>query len=252
MQKPLEQKLPIGTLLVQEGLLTEEQLAQGLAAQKASSPGLPLGRICVDLGFLSPTQLGTVLSKHHERLLLGELLEHLGLITPDQLQEALTHQKRHAPKKKLGAILVEQGKIDEKVLVRTLYRQVALMPQLAAATKKAQAKQCALETILIEDYKVSRKEIGYALSVFYQCQFIFYSDKRTIPLHLVAGLNQSYLKASCWVPLKSTDDSMIPMRFKNCKTFDGSFQARPFLMPLAYVRISSSLLNPLICNGRTR
>ena len=38
MQPPLQRKLPIGALLRQEGLLTSEQLAQGLAVQKRVVP----------------------------------------------------------------------------------------------------------------------------------------------------------------------------------------------------------------------
>jgi hypothetical protein len=62
MQPPLQRKLPIGALLRQAGLLTSEQLAQGLAVQKTRRPVVPLGQLCIELGFLSVTELGRVLS----------------------------------------------------------------------------------------------------------------------------------------------------------------------------------------------
>jgi hypothetical protein len=126
MQPPLQRKLPIGALLRQEGLLTSEQLAQGLAVQKTRRPVVPLGQLCIELGFLSATELGRVLSQHGRRLLLGELLALTGVITPAQLQAALGQQLTQGPKKKLGALLIDNGWLDEKTLMYALYEQVRL------------------------------------------------------------------------------------------------------------------------------
>src|SRR4030095_5406970 len=128
MQPPLQRKLPIGALLCQEGLLTSEQLAQGLAVPKTRRPVVPLGQLCIELGFLSVADLGHVLSKHGRRLLLGELLALTEVITPEQLQAALGQQRTQGPRKKLGALLIDNGWLDEKTLRYALYQQVRLPP----------------------------------------------------------------------------------------------------------------------------
>lgn len=59
MQIKLRKRL--GDLLVEEGIITEQQVEQALAAQK--STGRKLGATLIDLGFLSETQMLTFLSQ---------------------------------------------------------------------------------------------------------------------------------------------------------------------------------------------
>ncbi|HEU4638576.1 MAG TPA: hypothetical protein VFS84_06960, partial [Candidatus Binatia bacterium] len=113
----------IGDLLTQEGLLTAEQLAKSIAIQKQQDSAEPIGKVCVSLGFVAPTDLEKLLVKHRRRIPLGELLVHLGLLTPSQVQSALDQQKELNPHKKLGAVLIEKGYIDEAALIRALYEQ---------------------------------------------------------------------------------------------------------------------------------
>ena len=72
-------KLKIGEILVQEGLLTHAQVTFVLDQQKARPAAMPFGELCVELGLISPIDFGRVLTRHHRRLSLGELLIHLGL-----------------------------------------------------------------------------------------------------------------------------------------------------------------------------
>ncbi|MEH6713926.1 MAG: GspE/PulE family protein [Paraglaciecola polaris] len=55
-------KIRLGDLLVQEGIISEEQLMQTLSAQKQS--GRKLGHMLIELGFVSENQLLTFLSQH--------------------------------------------------------------------------------------------------------------------------------------------------------------------------------------------
>ncbi|MBM4256446.1 MAG: hypothetical protein FJ147_11205 [Deltaproteobacteria bacterium] len=120
-------KVKIGELLIQEGVVTPEQIEQALAAQKTRHPAPPLGEICIELGFFSPATLNKILSKHHERIPLGEMLVHLGLVTQEQITAALEIQK--TSKKKLGTILVEQGHLTTNALVGVLYKQSQIAKQ---------------------------------------------------------------------------------------------------------------------------
>ena len=121
----------IGELFIREGLMTQEQVTQAHAAQKELNATSSFGEICTELGFLSPADLATVLSKYHQRLPLGELLVHLDLVTPEQVRFALKQQK--STKKKLGALLVENRWLSDAELVRVLYQQSQL-------TKRKQEK----------------------------------------------------------------------------------------------------------------
>lgn len=117
-------KLRIGELLVQEGFITLEQLEEALAVQKSQKVYKPLGEVCVELKLISRSDLNRILRRYRKRIRLGELLLNLGLVSREQLREALEQQQ--AEEKKLGTILVDQGVITETALVNTLSVQLGI------------------------------------------------------------------------------------------------------------------------------
>ncbi len=62
--------------------------------------------------------------RRRRRPRLGEQLVEAGLIEPEQLKEALTHQKAHGGR--LGSILVTLGHLDDKILEAQLGKQLGL------------------------------------------------------------------------------------------------------------------------------
>ncbi len=217
----------IGDLLTQEGLLTAEQLAKGIAIQKQQVSTEPIGKLCVSLGFVTSTDLEKVLVKHRRRIPLGELLVHLGLLTSGQVQSALEQQEKLKPHKKLGAVLIEKGYIDEAALIRALYEQSqtgdckkpgkfdALVAarrlsqrDLDLALREAQIQQRPIEILLMERYKLKKQEVGAALSIFYGCPFKEYDEKQPPAWDSIRGLNLNYLKAASWIPLQVSDQSI--------------------------------------------
>ncbi len=118
-------KLRVGELLIQEGAITQENLERALAVQKENTSYKPIGEVCVDLKFLSRARLHRILNQYHKRISVGDLLINLGLITPGQLDEGLTHQKKIGGK--LGAILVSKGFITEGALVDALSIQMGIL-----------------------------------------------------------------------------------------------------------------------------
>jgi type II secretory ATPase GspE/PulE/Tfp pilus assembly ATPase PilB-like protein len=219
-----DRKLRLGEVLIQEGLLTPEQVARVLTMQKTQRVAVPFGDLCVELGFLSATDLGKALKKHHQRLPLGELLVHLGLVTQEQVSAALTQQKK--TKKKLGELLVADGVLSTTHLINALYQQsqaakkklgkfeglVAAQcisqQQLDTATAEAREQQRPIENVLLEKYRLSKAEIGRALSVFYNCPFIEYNEHTRIASDLVRHINPSYLKANYWIPLREIEGKL--------------------------------------------
>jgi type II secretory ATPase GspE/PulE/Tfp pilus assembly ATPase PilB-like protein len=220
----------IGALLTKEGLISREQLTQSLEIQKKQYPALPLGKVCVALGYLSSEQLSQVLAKHHRRIPMGELLVHLGLISMEQLRQTLELQQNERPRRKLGTVMMERGLIDEAMLIRVLYEQsqggraddkhavgkfAALVvaghlteSEIEAAHKRAQLQQLPVEKILMERYRVSKRELGAALSAFYRCPFMEYDGARVPPREHVKNISPAYLKANYWIPLQVNEDSI--------------------------------------------
>ena len=177
-----------------------------------------------------PPQLTKVLSKYARRLFLGELLVHTGVISQSQLKAALTLQQQRKPRKKLGDILVENSWLDRAGLTKALQRQVEVntpaqprvtgkfdalveaecltQEQLDQAYAEARNFQLPIEAVLLEKYHLNKQEIGYGLSVFYQCPFLEYDENRQLDTELVSKINLKYLRTNTWIPLKMTDDSL--------------------------------------------
>ncbi len=114
----------LGELLVKEGLITSAQLEEAVAVQKKQQIYMPLGEICVDLKFITRDQLKKTLGTHQNRIALGDLLTNLGLVTPEQVREALKEQK--VTRKKIGQILVEKGYLTDNALISALNMQLGV------------------------------------------------------------------------------------------------------------------------------
>ncbi|MFH0962903.1 MAG: ATPase, T2SS/T4P/T4SS family [Planctomycetota bacterium] len=111
-----------GELLVQAGLVTQAQLDQALQVQKEQEDRQSIGRILVDLGYLTQRRLRGAAKRFGKRLLVGELLVTEGAITRKQLEKALREHK--ATGHSLGKVLVGAGVVSEDDLARALGRQL--------------------------------------------------------------------------------------------------------------------------------
>lgn len=118
------EKVKIGSLLVSEGYLTQSQLDEVLSYQKKAREYLPVGRLCVELDFLSEAELSRIIKTHKYKLYLGELLVNMSLITQSQLDQVLKEQK--GSDKRIGKLLLEVGLISEKQLVQALSIQLGI------------------------------------------------------------------------------------------------------------------------------
>jgi type II secretory ATPase GspE/PulE/Tfp pilus assembly ATPase PilB-like protein len=218
-------KVRLGELLVHEGILTAEQVVEALLVQKKQQPPKPFGLVCQELGLLSAEELARLLSKYRQRLLLGELLVHLNLVSQEQIDEALQIQKQ--TKQKLGKILLEKGWVEEKTLIQALFQQAAstqrrtgkfdgliasqqlTQEQLDQALTEARKEGgTTVEAILMKKYKVSKQEIGSSLSAYSNCPFLEYDENLKISSRLIKGINPNYLRLNYWIPLRATQDAV--------------------------------------------
>jgi type II secretory ATPase GspE/PulE/Tfp pilus assembly ATPase PilB-like protein len=74
--------------------------------------------------------------------------------------------------------------------------------ELDAAIAESRRKGIDVETVLIDEYRVAKKEIGQALSIFFNCSFVEFDDRAVIDPSLIKGINFDYLKANNWIPLR--------------------------------------------------
>lgn len=112
----------LGELLVQEGLVTETQLATALRAQKASAPGIPIGQVLVEQGALSPKDLKVMLDRYHKKYRLGDILVETNVISETQLQLGVDHHRRTGLR--LGDALLQLGFLNEEMLKLGLCTQL--------------------------------------------------------------------------------------------------------------------------------
>jgi len=81
----------------------------------------------------------------------------------------------------------------ESKLVTTTQLQNALA--ISKKTKKS------VETVLMEQNRIEKEEIGKSLSLFFKCPFISFNPDMPVPYELLTKLKQSFLLQYSWVPL---------------------------------------------------
>ena len=105
-------------------------------------------------------------------------------------QQKINRQKRT----KFG-YLVESGVISQE--------------ELNNATSKARKNQLELETVLLGDLKLKRKDMGKALELYYSLPYQGFNDSIVLPQSNFAGLNKNYLAKNYWVPIQNDDSSTV-------------------------------------------
>jgi hypothetical protein len=139
---------PLGSLLVEKGLIDEAQLEKALKTQRRD--GRTLGEILVERGWVTPFGLAAALASQHGLKVsledgapeeggtpelafeesgegwkpLGRLLVQRGLLTEVQLKQALAEQ--HGSGSRLGDILVGRGWVAASAIAATVAAQHGL------------------------------------------------------------------------------------------------------------------------------
>jgi type IV pilus assembly protein PilB len=123
---PAVQSLPstkngevIARLLVERGLITEEQLVYAKRVKGKLISDCSLVEIFLELSLLTNQQLKQELKQQRLNIRIGELLVELGHIRQGELDAALAIQAENK-QQKIGDILVEYGFIDEHRLMEIL------------------------------------------------------------------------------------------------------------------------------------
>ena len=91
------------------------------------------------------------------------------------------------------ALTSRYGYLLRKGLVTAEQLQKALF--ISKNSKKS------VESVLVQDFKISKNEVGESLSLFYGCPFRVFEPNVPVPVELIGSLKKSFLLHDMWVPL---------------------------------------------------
>jgi type II secretory ATPase GspE/PulE/Tfp pilus assembly ATPase PilB-like protein len=112
----------------------------------------------------------------------------------------------------MGIALYKQKKMSTSRKSKFDYlleNHILTQKELTRAIATAREKKAPIEDILIDELKISSKEIGEALSRFYDLPLIQFNENMTIPGELIVGLKVSFMRNNLWVPIRSEADGNI-------------------------------------------
>ena len=105
-------------------------------------------------------------------------------------QQKIARQKRT----KFG-FLVESGIISQD--------------EMNGAIAKARNNRIDVETVLLSDLKLKRKDLGKSLELYYSVPYQGFNDSIVLPQSNFSGLNKNYLARNNWVPLQNDETSAV-------------------------------------------
>lgn len=109
----------LGTMLVERGLVTEDELAHALSVQEET--GSTLGDVVKDLALVSPSELSDLLAVQRAWRPLGRMLVEQGLLGEEQLAACLEEGERTG--RRLGDVIRARGVVSTTALDRVLAEQ---------------------------------------------------------------------------------------------------------------------------------
>jgi len=83
------------------------------------------------------------------------------------------------------------------------------MAELEGATSQAREQDIPLEQLLIEQYRLTPRDIGSAISRFFGVPYEPFRPDRVRPLDLLRNLKRDYLQQAEWLPLEENPDGLL-------------------------------------------
>jgi len=120
-----------------------------------------------------------------------EMAELLGIAFRNQQHRA--KRRTEAPKSKFDYL------IETKLISRD---------DMEVAMAEARRKGVDVETVLIDEYRLPKREVGKSLSLYFQCPFLEFDERAVLDPILIKGINFDYLKANYWVPLRREENTI--------------------------------------------
>ncbi|NUN96020.1 MAG: chemotaxis protein CheW [Candidatus Omnitrophica bacterium] len=128
---PIESETPgpnkrLGDTLIENGIVTEEAVAEALKAQRHPPARKKIGEILIEANAVSGRKVNAALEiqrEHAPDRKLGEILVEGGEISPEDLERALDKQELPPARPKLGEILVRERQVDARDVARGIRGQ---------------------------------------------------------------------------------------------------------------------------------
>ncbi len=164
----------LGELLIQYGLMKQEDLENAVAAQKREQElqKLPLGQILVELGVLSEAELEDLLNQPDLKKNLGTLAVEKGLIQKHQLEACLANK---LPNQAIGQALVKAG---------------LLTPENVRELLKTQINSQTLGELAVKQRLISEKDLQDALRIKKSARLL---GEILCDLNLVSPMDLNYV-----------------------------------------------------------
>jgi len=112
----------------------------------------------------------------------------------------------------LGIALYNQKRIAKarpSKFDHLLQNHMLTQKELDKAISDARAGKAPVETVLMSDFKISKRNIGTSLSEFYKVPFVEYDPATPTPKELLANLKVSFMRNNVWVPIKMEDGKIV-------------------------------------------
>ena len=81
--------------------------------------------------------------------------------------------------------------------------------ELTEAIGKARRNQIDIETILLQELKVTRDDLGKSMEQFYKVPYLGYNGSMVLPSSVFEGLNLSFLSKNFWVPIEKVGNKVV-------------------------------------------
>lgn len=118
----LRNKVPLGAVLQQAGLVSSQRLQEALKEQKQISPNVRIGEILAAKGYINAKTANffaeewTDLVKEGEKQPIGQYLKQAALLDEQQIIAILAEQKEKQNKLKFGEIAIAKGWIQKRTI----------------------------------------------------------------------------------------------------------------------------------------
>ena len=90
-----------------------------------------------------------------------------------------------------------------------LENQLLNPDELENAIVQARLKNVAIESILISDLRIAKKDVLASLSQFYNVEAVEFTQNIPIPGDLLSGLKIPFMRHHFWVPLREEDNKIV-------------------------------------------
>lgn len=82
-----------------------------------------------------------------------------------------------------------------------LQNNLVTADQLQKALSLSKKSNRSVESVLMQEFQIRKREIGKSLSLFYGCPFRTFDPKVPVPVELIGSLKKPFLLHDMWVPL---------------------------------------------------